>query len=437
MAPRKPSDAVAHSLGRDALGPAFVAFAHLLLRHARRRGHHRLAFVARDGDLLLRTVTQLSETSGGSDRPELAYVYLSRRATALPARPQVDAFALAEALAARAGQGTLREALDFLGIPLPIAAPVLDRLGIDAGSPCREGSVLTALLADRHFQAAVAGERDRQRDTLAAYLVQEGVGWGPPTLLVDIGWRGSILWNLEQAFVTQPRFQIPAGAFFGLWSEDGRVGSLPPDSVGLVSDVRRRRNVVEGAAWYAAFLLEAVCRANEGTTVGYAARQGRIEPVLAGESASRRREEATADLAQTIREGILDFVTDSAGDPRWQKASDVELRRIAQHALLRLACFPSADEIAVGAQLVHTEGHAEDWSASLIAADRPHPLRTPRRWLAGLASPWRAGYVRSTGGPLLAGGFLLAESLLLALPPAARGTLTTLARRMASIGERR
>ena len=49
------------------------------------------------------------------------------------------------------------------------------------------------------------------------------------------------------------------------------------------------------------------------------------------------------------------------------------------------------------AKLSHTETAVGTWSAPLIQ-ETAHPLRSPRRWLAGLRSPWRAGYVAGTGG---------------------------------------
>lgn len=426
-----------HVLGRKTLGPVFACFAQLLLRHATRLGCSRLAFVARDGDLLMQVVARLLEQTGEAERPSLSYLHLSRRSTTLPARRAIGPAALAEAMAVRAGGGSWREMFEYLGLPLEPVQPILDRLGVAPDSNYPTPQAIAAIAADPDFQDFVAGEHRRQRSALADYLARMQVGWGPSAILVDIGWRGSILNNLNRSFSAEDSYRPPPGAFFGLWSEDQGPSPFPPASVGLIADMRRRRNVVEGSAWYAAFLLEAVCRADEGTTLHYEYRNGEIEPVLAEASASRQAEAGTATLANDIRQGILEYMAEHGGKATWRQSSDAELRRSAQRTLFRLAFFPTEAEIEIGTRLAHTEGHAKGWSAPLIAHHRPNPLLAPRAWLAGLSSPWRSGYVLSTGGPVLTGAFLLAESALLAMPPAMRAIVTSAARRIAGTSRKK
>lgn len=422
----------AYRLGHATLGPVFVCFAHLLLRQARRTNCERLGFLARDGELLMRVVEHLPQLTGEDARPALTYLHLSRRSTTLAARPQLDVATLTEADAIRAGRSSWKLRLDYLGLTVARFAKVFQRLGLDLDAPLPAQEDAHALLADAEFLATVAQQRAEQRETLSSYLAQMAVGEEPPCLLVDIGWRGSILRNLERTFGGTPGFRTPAGAFFGLWAEQGALSALPPGTVGLISDQRRGRCVTEGAAWYAAFLLEAVCRADEGVVQGYALTTRGIEPLLAGDSPARTAESASRCVAKAVRQGILDYVATCGAELSWQTATDSELRCRAQRRLRRLAFLPTAEEIAVGTQLVHTESHDPDWAAPLIATTRAHPLRSPRHWLAGLSSPWRAGYIRSTGGPALAAGYWLAESALLALPATVRGRLTAVARTLAS-----
>lgn len=425
-----PRGSAAYDFGYKSLGKVFVCFGHLLLRHARRLGVTRLAFVARDGDLLMRSTARLCESIGEVDRWALSYVSLSRQASFLPALESIDEAALAAAAAVCGERGSVAEALRYLGMPLAPLVPVFDRLSISPEGPAVAIDAMARLVADRQFQSCVRQESERQRTLLAAYLQQENIGAGAAALLVDIGWRGSILANLKAAFSPDSGFAAPPGAFLGLWSEGRPLPALPPGTVGLLADARCRNNVLEAAAWFAAFLLEAVCRANEGTTTGYEMRDGKVAPVLAGDSASRRAEAETAPMVTEIQRGILDFVDEHGAADCWLQASDDSLRRRAQRTLLRLACFPSKAELRVGAQLVHSEGHAPNWWSRLIEdRDLPSPW-CPRRWLAGLASPWRTGYIRCTGGPLLAAAFLIFESLLLATSPGIRAAITRLAHQL-------
>jgi hypothetical protein len=423
----------AYKLGYRELGSIFACFSHLLLRHANQLGSRRLAFVSRDGDLLMRCAKRLAERIEDIDRPtfSFSYVYISRQSSFLPALDAIDKTTLESALELRGERATLAAALTYLGMPLAPIASVLARLVIDPERSDISPDTIAVLIADEQFRFAVRREGDRQRTLLAAYLKQEHIGNGVATLLVDIGWRGSILTNIKSAFSGTPAFNPPAGAFLGLWSEGKALSGFPTGTVGLLADIRRRRNILEASAWLAAFLLEAVCRANEGTTVGYEFRGGKVMPILASDSESRRAEQRVLPLVVEIRRGIMDFIDEHGASDEWLIASSDQLRSRAQRSLLRLACFPRAEEIAVGARLVHTEGHTPDWWTHLIDSTGIGPLSHPRRWLAGLASPWRAGYIRQTGGPVLAAGFLLLESALLAVSPNVRSALSRMARRAA------
>ena len=426
----------AYKLGYCELGSVFTCFSHLLLRHARHLGSKRLAFVSRDGDLLMRCTTRLAEQIGHTDWPAMSYVHVSRQTSFLPALEVIDKSVLDAALALRGQRSTLAEALTYLGMPLAPIASTLARLSIQPERADLAPGAISLLVSDEQFRFAVRQEHGRQKALLGAYLAQERIGAGVDTLLVDVGWRGSILSNMKNAFSGTPGFEPPAGAYFGLWSEGKPLSEFPRGTVGLIADVRRRRNVLEASAWFAAFLLESVCRANEGTTVGYEIRGSRILPILAGDSEGRRTEEQVAPLVAEIRHGIMCYLEEHGTTNDWLDAPSDLLRRRAQRSLLRLACFPRASEIAVGTRLVHTEGHTPNWSLPLIDSAGTGPLSHPRRWLAGLASPWRAGYIRHTGGPLLAAGFLLLESALLVASPHVRSLVSRTARRMAGIGIR-
>jgi hypothetical protein len=295
---------------------------------------------------------------------------------------------------------------------------------------------MSLLVSDEEVRIAVQRESSRQKALLATYLEQESIGAAADTLLVDVGWRGSILSNLAKAYSGASGFRSPAGAFFGLWSESKPLSGLPSGTVGLIADIRRRHTVLEASAWLAAFMLEAVCRADEGTTIGYEFRGEKVTPILAGDSKSRRAEERVLPVVADVRRGIMDYIDEHGSADEWLCASSDQVRKRAQRALLRLACFPNAAEIAIGAMLVHTEGHTPNWSLPLITSTDANPLFHPRRWLAGLASPWRAGYIRHTGGPVLAASFLLLESAFLAVSPDFRAAVTRIARRAADRNRR-
>jgi hypothetical protein len=87
----------------------------------------------------------------------------------------------------------------------------------------------------------------------------------------------------------------------------------------------------------------------------------------------------------------------------------------------------------IAKHLSHTETSSENWHASLIPSVLPSPFIAPSAWLAGLKSPWRAGYVAASGGKLFSMAFCLAEACLLALPNRIRRGLRALALRAARL----
>jgi len=416
-----------YEFGHAILGPILAAFALLLVREAERRKLRRLAFVARDGDLLREATRRLLRHIPVSAAPELAYVHLSRRATALPAMDAMNAAAIEAAAAVRAGPLTLRMLLEFHGLSANRLRNRLGKHNLSLDTRISSPSRLSDLFADEEFQADVATSIAEQRELLSSYLAEHDLQAGSSTSLVDIGWRGSIQNNLSKAFPGKL-----TGLYLGLWSEDNCTDSFPATAFGLICDQRRGRDLREGAAWYAAHLLEAICRAPEGTTLSYREVDGRVIPMLAADG-SRSAEIQSSAAVEDIRTGILDRIEELARDTSWSCQTDDQIRRTVQDSLFQLAFFPSSTAIAIGKSLVHTEGHASGWSTPLIASGPHRPLTSPRQWLAGLASPWRAGYVCATGGTGAAWLFACAESVLGCFPPKARRRLASLARRWAGL----
>jgi len=166
----------------------------------------------------------------------------------------------------------------------------------------------------------------------------------------------------------------PAGLYLGLWADD--PGAIPTglDCTGLITDLRRRRRLDEAGAWYVACLLEAICRADEGTTVGYRCAGNTVVPILAGPGPARSAESRSQEVVAQVRAGVIEGIAERHF---LTSANNLQLRSDAQRRLLRLAFFPDAGEIVVASHLVHTEGHAPDWSSPIVLDDRAARLGRP------------------------------------------------------------
>lgn len=403
------------AVGYQTLGPILVAFVRLLFGAARRDGIRQLAFVARDGDLLVRVARTIAEHNPGIGPMELRYVHLSRRALAcvspdlqhLSDDPGAVDRVMATLQSIR-GMGTPVEGFqNYYGIPPELLARETHRLRLI----CTEISELRRLLRDPATAAALSEAMLPLRDRLRRYLLQEKI-MASDSALVDIGWRGS-LQKILQARAREWDLPAPRGYYVGLWDEDSRRS--PIDAAGILSSQQRGRGLRESSAWQAAFLLEAVCRAKHGIVAGFVEDQnGNVAPLHVESGGTREAERESERTQGRVQEGILSYAQWFATSCPVTVANEEEVRRDAQKRLLRLAFFPRAIERAVGRRLVHSEPTSDD-SALWLIADAGNGLRD---WLSGLRSPWKGGYLRENGGIVLAAGYCFTEAILSHLPGA-------------------
>ncbi len=429
--PRAGGASEAYRIGYEAFGPVFTSFGRMVLERAGRLGLARLCFVARDGDLLRSVVGRLDSTDAAVRPLEHRYLLVSRRSSQLPAAADPDPEAFRRLGSEQPGDPSLAGVLGTLNLDRALLAQTLERHGLAAEglplAPALEDGRIGSLLADGEFHAIFRRERDRQKALLRRYLEQEGLFDGVPSALVDVGWRGTIQSNLEDAFGDDPAWGHPPGLYVGVW-DDPVLPEAPRHlerKEGLVGDFRRGWRLRESGVHHAALLLEAISRAPHGTVLGYAADAGgRVEPVLAGEGEGRAAESAAERTLLSLREGIVAHAAGTASTSR-VPVEEKSLRRTAQHALFRIAVFPTPDEIRILGAAAHTEGFDPAWSAALVSPAHVSPFRSPRLWAAGLRSPWRAGYVAATGGPVASGLYVAADAVLRKLP---RGVVATLRR---------
>ena len=418
-----------YQLGYETLGPVFAAFSHILLLHAAKSNIKKLAFIARDGDFLKQVTEHLALHASFLPKPDINYIFLSRRSTALPSINSLNEQALNKVAYIRSGDSLLKRFINYFGLSLYEISNLIQKYKLDINSESILPGHIKPLLNDLEFKQYVAAERLRQQKLLETYMQQQGLLDNHSSALVDIGWSGSIQSSLNKIFhgVSGPfPFRY---VYFGYWTETQKVfNEYPENTYGIISDIRRGRTLMEGAAWYVAFILEALCRQECGTVTGYQeSADSIVYAILAENSKSLDDEKKCAELRQPIRQGVLDYIENYSKYGCSIQIDENKERRKAQWRLLRLAFFPRRWEIDILSQLVHTEGHAETWSQPLVSQDRPNPLLSPRRWLAGLSSPWRFGYVAATGGYPLALLFMALEAGLLAAPPSIREKCRNLA----------
>lgn len=409
----------AFAVGYETIGPLLVAFTRLLLERAAQDGVGRLAFVARDGELLL-SIAQIIAANRPGWNPTLSYLQLSRRAVACALQAVIRATEspaaldslLKETSVMIGGSSQLDRVCKLFGLPLEQISAEAACMGMSGAK--LTNSELRALFSDPRTAEVVRQCVAWQRQLLLRYLYKEQI-LSASTALVDVGWRGSTQRALEELSKSEG-LCAPRAYYLGLWDE-GRMVSPGGIAEGILCDQRRKWTLLESSAWQAAYLLESVCRAGHGMVIGFEEQDGgTVLPLHAKAGSTREAELRSESARQQVREGALEYARWFSGQAACAPPFSNELKLAAQRRLLRLAFFPRPEERALGRLLVHTEPTSDDWFAPLIMS----PKGGVKGWLAGVRSPWKGGYFRDTGGLALAALYFLAEDSFVRLPPGSK-----------------
>ena len=366
----------------------FTLFA---LAEARRRGIHRLYFLARDGHIPLALARRLVARTGQT--VELQYLEVSRQAITVPALVD-DLPRLAEMAGDSLLDRPLRHALSFLGITEAETTSLLRDIEID---PDLRLSPATGLDPIRRLFAAgqdLIGERLRDRHATAmAYLRQTGFLAPGKRLIVDVGWRGSTQKALA-SLSGLPAGDL-AGCYLGLWSEALGPDLNPNNAAGYLFDFghpRHRTDAVRDG--YA--LLELFLSSPRSPVSHYVMRDdGTAEPVYAAEPEPGRsiRQQAVTAIETGCREEFA--ALDALLDGCWPAELDPDAALFDMAGLLTR---PKRGEVA-GLNTIPFI-HGLEGTHSVVAVN-PVPLQDlvlhPRhtlRWIAN--APWRAGAVRAS-----------------------------------------
>jgi hypothetical protein len=412
------------SLGTHTLAPFLFPALSLLQVQLKKLEPDLILYVARDGELLQR----LMEAADLQPPAPVHYALLSRRSTLTPSLQSLELSLACELLGFRRHNRGLLTLFNALSIDPEPYLPVIRSAGFTqleqpiptpSQDPC-----LIRLLNDSVFQAEFAKEAARQRHLLRRFLSRLGYFQARRVVLVDLGWRGSIQDSLVAAFVEDHNAPELHGIYLGLW-DDGLVGERRSfaNKIGLLSDMRRGRHPLEAALPELGPALEPIFRARHGTVIGYRQVHAHVEAILDDDPLRRRHEQDGDTHLEAIRQGLIEGCLQRVTGSRRSLFPAID-RCVAQVRLMRLAYFPSRQEIRLLGGLPISEGSEPQWNMPAIVAfsskGSGNRFTALRDWAQGLESPWRAGYVASTAGALGATLYFLAQMIWVPLPAAAK-----------------
>ncbi len=266
--------ASAFRLGTQA-APLFLGFCLFVAEQTILNNDEKLFFFTREGEFFIRIFHALfpDKTLAGLDLPPDDILAVSRQSTFAASldRISIEEFNRIWNLNWQQKLSTLFQLLD---LKLEDFSGHLERLGLSADELInrpQDDPRIAALFETPDFLSAASASAGDKRAVLERYLAQHGIRDGSSAGVVDIGWRGTIQDNL--AYVA-PNCKLH-GYYLALRQF---LNSQPTNTTKCAFGPDERLEDV--AAFFETFEpLELLCNSPNGSTVGYADKDGTVFPV--------------------------------------------------------------------------------------------------------------------------------------------------------------
>jgi FMN phosphatase YigB (HAD superfamily) len=260
------------------VSPLLIAYVYWILKESCRLGLRTLYFASRDGEVLLAVAEQLSAAFEEFHRIELRYFYGSRHAWYPPSIKTAED--LEEAFSTWLFEGTADQTLAVFFSRLNIEIEDIKELLIQfdlsmllskTNLSSSDKSRLKIFLLSHDVLSFILSRSSQYRDSVLAYLRQEGLAGKKKWGFVDIGWKGRLQQKLS-TFVSEIGGCLPVGFYFALVSypSSSRYGAY---CAYLSLNNFTTTSVVH--------LLETFCSGSHGIVLGYGTDEsGVVRPCL-------------------------------------------------------------------------------------------------------------------------------------------------------------
>lgn len=258
--------------------PVICMYTRWVLRRAERLGIRRLYFQARDGYLMYHVARQIC------GRENLAiqcrYFYTSRYALRLAAYRFHDSSAF-DKLFLRAYRQSVSLVLRRAGFTLPQRRAVYEDIGLtdaeaeeNLGKRCF-GEMCEKLRNSAVFLRILDEISATAYENTAAYIRQEGMAECGKIGIVDLGWTGSMQQTLRALLDSQGI----RGRLYGFYM--GFLESPPQTASSRFESWLFGARDAAAQAWFSQNVMECLCGAPHGMTLGYEKKDGKVRPVFA------------------------------------------------------------------------------------------------------------------------------------------------------------
>ncbi|MGY1683704.1 hypothetical protein [Geodermatophilus sp. SYSU D01176] len=364
---REPEDlarnvSTAWRYGAGVLGPVLTGFAEWVVERAEAAGTRVLWCPMREGELLSTLINESARARGS--KVEARPLWLSRHVTSVAMLDRVDRTSLSE-LVRRSYNLTVGQLLGILHLrpgDVPALAGELHTVLNDAGLLDR---VAAALTESPHLLNQMTATVTQARERLINALTQAGALDDPDLTLVDLGWGGTIQYQLAQVLKMACLPVVPSGLYLATEDRAAKVFLAGLRAEGFLAQGGHPREVAATVARSPEVLEQAV-NALCGSLVDFT---DSGEPVLgpvvdsAAQNAERR----------SVQEGILTFQAllnrYVEADRDWPSLAGPGAAERLASVLVAALQDPTSEEAAVFGNWRHEDNAGSTVVTSVIPED--------------------------------------------------------------------
>ncbi|MBF0494753.1 MAG: hypothetical protein HQL28_06450 [Candidatus Omnitrophica bacterium] len=361
--------------GSDIVGPLIFLYVAWVLEEARKRDIKRVYFLARDGEVMLKTAKLINEY--WRHDIELKYLYGSRGAWLPLALGEIGDFEFHWMTWGYLSTVSLEELCARLFIKYPILEKYFDKYGLTANGSGRnlslsEVRLLRNCLQDKEVQDIISDNADARRRDALAYFEQEGLFQETPYAVVDTGWGASSQYALSGILDKAGKYPGRGVTGFYMGASEAKQIYKNDKVISFLFDWTKEPRDYRLSNY---LFYEIFTAARHGRTIGYDGSGGEVVPVLDNTS----NEMALAWGLNVQEESVLAYSTVFSGHLTPEVIDFKAARTILRKLLCMFMESPGREEAdvygkyAIGGEITERDfnsfapaiSHAEFWKIAL------------------------------------------------------------------------
>jgi FMN phosphatase YigB (HAD superfamily) len=360
-APEDAGEAVARAwrYGAGVLGPVLTGFAAWVARRAHETGQQVVWCPMREGELLAELVNEAARTRGWpvTAKP----IWLSRQITSVAALDSYDRESVGEFIG-RSYRLTVAQLLQSLHLRPGDVPALADKLDMMLDQPELRERVTVALTEAPHLRNRLAANATGVRDRLLRTLREAGALDSDELVLVDLGWGGTIQYQLARMLRRNGTNLRTAGYYLATDHRSSRLSLAGQHAEGYLGQSGCPHEVVH-ALVRSPEVIEQCVSARCGSLIDFTEFG---EPVLAPFNSSPAQDherDAVQDGIRAFQENWNRYVGAADGD--WPLLNPERLAEITSAALRA----PSAAEAAVFGNWRHDDNFGSSVVTRILPGD--------------------------------------------------------------------